>query len=340
MSERILDLVALTARAVQSGNTSLADDLNRKLAKEAPGSPTSLALAAALELAEGKLDEAARTIDAALRLDPGHLGANLEAARIHVQSGRIERAVLHCPRVLDELPDFPGLQDLYSRCAFSSSDYRDFLPLVHECLGPKIYLETGVDHGRSFKHAKGADIAIGIDPILGKVPAEYHDWGRLYEMTSDDFFAKGHYETTCGERRIDTAFIDGMHLFEFTLRDFINVERRAHTHSTVLIHDVIPATKTMGARLRRTCVWMGDVWKIMVALERHRPDLDVSVIDVGPSGLAVVRGLDPQNAVLQERYNEIVSDLIDMPLEHGFLDRLGIRRIPPDEAEIRAFLAA
>ena len=212
--------------------------------------------------------------------------------------------------------------------------------MLHECLAPSVYLETGVENGRSFKHARGAEIAIGIDPQMGKVPPEYREWGRLFAMTSDDFFAQDRFEETCGARRIDLAFIDGMHLFEYTLRDFINIERRSYAKSVVLIHDIIPINTKTGARLRQTGTWMGDVWKVMLALKRYRPDLDLAVINAGPSGLAVVRGLDPSSRVLHEHFAEIIADLTDMPLEHGFLDQLKVRRIPAEEQAIRDLFAS
>lgn len=338
MSERTLDLVALAARAIQSGNTEIAAGIGKQLALELPDSATLLALSAALALSEGRQDAAIQNVEAALRISPENLNANLEATRIYQATGASNRAVIHAQKVLDVFPEFPGLQEIYAQCAFENSDYVEFLPLLHACLAPKIYLETGVDNGRSFQHARDAEIAIGIDPRLNDVPTAYHQWGQLFEMTSDDFFGNGHFEATCGTRPIDTAFIDGMHLFEFALRDFINIERRAHAGSTILIHDIIPATAEMGARRRRTETWMGDVWKIIVALVRHRPDLDITVIDLGPSGLAVIQAVDPTSTILSDRYDAIIAELIDRPLEHGFLEAYQITRIPPREAEIRAFL--
>ena len=36
---------------------------------------------------------------------------------------------------------------------------------------------------------------------------------------------------------MDLAFIDGLHLFEFSLRDFMNVEKLAHPGSVVVFDD-------------------------------------------------------------------------------------------------------
>jgi hypothetical protein len=340
MLERVLDLVALTARAIQVGDTAVSNDLLHQLLEAAPKSPTALSLSAAWDLARGDIDAAVLGIEAALRLDPRNLNANVEACRIYFKAGQLKRVVVHSQRVLDTFPAFPGLRGLYYKCAFADSYYPDFLPLLHECLAPSVYLEIGVQNGQSFTHARGAETAIGIDPVMRGVPAECREWGRLFEMTSDDFFAKGHYEEVCGEQRIDFAFIDGMHRFEYTLRDFINIERRTHAKTVVFIHDIIPITIEAGARLRQSKHWMGDVWKVMLALKRYRPDLDLAVINAGPSGLAVVRGLDPSSWVLSEHYAQIVADLTDMPLEHGFLDELEIKRVPAEEYAIRELFAS
>ena len=84
---------------------------------------------------------------------------------------------------------------------------------------------------------------------------------------------------------------------------------------------------------------MGDVWKIMPILARHRPDLELSVIDAAPSGMAVVRNLDPKNMVLSAGFKTIVGNMIDLTLDHAFLETRGIKRVPADETSIRTLLS-
>lgn len=66
--------------------------------------------------------------------------------------------------------------------------------------------------------------AIGIDssPALAfALPSSVH----LCRHTSDEFFARSDLHELLGGTPVDLAFIDGMHLFEFALRDFVNLER-------------------------------------------------------------------------------------------------------------------
>src|SRR5256885_12302956 len=47
-------------------------------------------------------------------------------------------------------------------------------------------------------------------------------------------FAEHDLSKELGGRPVDLAFIDGMHLFEFALRDFVNLERYCAPGSTIL----------------------------------------------------------------------------------------------------------
>jgi hypothetical protein len=112
-------------------------------------------------------------------------------------------------------------------------------------------------------------------------------------MTSDAFFAEHARNSLLGQRRVDLAFIDGMHLFEFALRDFHNVERWCARGSTVLLHDCLPVAAVAALRQRRTTFWVGDTWKALEYLLRTRPDLSISLVPCYPSGLVIIRNLNP-----------------------------------------------
>jgi hypothetical protein len=196
-------------------------------------------------------------------------------------------------------------------------DYREVLAFVHAHLEPPLYLEIGVRLGGSLRLAQRR--AIGIDPapeIAEPLPARI----QVHAITSDDYFATAFPPGL--DAPVDLAFIDGMHLFEYALRDFIHVERHAAPWSLVLIDDILPAHPRQGSRERTTRAWMGDVWRIAACLRAHRPDLELQVLDTCPGGMLVVSGLDPSSTVLADRYDAIVAAAADAPPPRAVLDRV------------------
>ena len=193
--------------------------------------------------------------------------------------------------------------------------YLDFLSALHEALRPNWYLEIGTRKGRSLERARGRSIA--IDPefriatdVVRGLP-ELH----LFQQTSDDFFAGGFLERN--GIRIDLAFLDGMHLLENLLRDFINAERQAAAGAVFAIHDCMPWNAAMAERDRGRSVgdeWTGDVWKLLPILQAVRPDLSITVADCPPTGLVLVTNLDGANTALADSYAEIVAEMAPLTL--------------------------
>ena len=105
---------------------------------------------------------------------------------------------------------------------------------------------------------------------------------------------------------LDLVFIDGMHLFEYALRDFMNVERYCTWTSVIVFDDMLPRDVDEAARDRHTKFWAGDVFKVIDVLRRYRPDLVVLPVDTEPTGTLLVVGADPANQVLRTAYDEIV----------------------------------
>lgn len=181
----------------------------------------------------------------------------------------------------------------------------EFLAHLHRLTSPRSYLEIGVNDGRSLALSRTRSIA--VDPSFA-INVEVACDLQLVKATSDDFFARDDAVSHFPEGVVDLAFIDGMHIFEFALRDFINVERLAHPGSLVVFDDMLPRTIDEAARDRHTGPWTGDVYKVALVLERYRPDLVVVALDTSPTGLLLVAGLDPQSTVLSEKYDEIEAE--------------------------------
>ena len=139
-------------------------------------------------------------------------------------------------------------------------------------------------------------------------------------QTSDDFFAEHDLNDVLKGVPLDLAFIDGMHQFEFALRDFINLERASNPTTTILIHDTLPVDELTAERDRQSACWSGDIWRLILLLKDWRPDLQVAVVNSAPTGVGVVRGLDPSSTTLTDHYDEIVAHYLSVPysdLEQG-----------------------
>jgi tetratricopeptide (TPR) repeat protein len=199
-----------------------------------------------------------------------------------------------------------------SRVLLAGVDYIQALAAIHKHLKPLRYIEIGVCKGISFSLAHSDSIAIGVDPKpqmdLSLLPKKH----TVISETSDDYFASGRIEKDLGGQSFDMAFLDGMHLFEYALRDFIHLEKYSHSDSIVFIHDLYPLNKNTAERERFADFWSGDVWKLALCLKEYRPDLTYSLLPCPPTGLGVVTGLDAESTVLQDNYDAILEKYIDM----------------------------
>jgi hypothetical protein len=101
-----------------------------------------------------------------------------------------------------------------------------------------------------------------------------------------------------------------MHLFEYALRDFINVERFADWSSVIVFDDMLPRNVDEAARDRHTKMWTGDVYKVVPVLQKYRPDLTVIQVDTQPTGMAVVFDADAANTVLGDEYADITAEWV------------------------------
>ncbi len=211
--------------------------------------------------------------------------------------------------------------ELYPDLAGES--YLELLRRFHTVLQPRSYLEIGSKNGLSLGLANCASIAIDpafdLDPsFMGRKPI-----CSLHQMPSDRFFEECDPRALLG-RTVDFAFLDGMHLAEYLLRDFANTERCCRKNSVIALHDCVPVEAAVARREPADFAamnasahpgwWAGDVWKTVVLLKRFRPDLRITSFDAEPTGLVVVTNLDPASTTIADNYDAMLAAIREMDL--------------------------
>lgn len=180
-----------------------------------------------------------------------------------------------------------------------------FLAKLHELLSPVgTYLEVGVQTGASLVLAEAAEIAYGVDPAPMLHGHNARPNQKVIAETSDAWLGC----TSCERPTIDFGFIDGSHLFEDALRDFVYMERHSRPSTVIVFDDVLPYNQDIAWRAQPPGDWTGDVFKLMAILAEHRPDLTQTLVDVTPTGALVVTGLESRNVVLDRQYDIIEAE--------------------------------
>lgn len=176
-------------------------------------------------------------------------------------------------------------------------------------------MEVGTEVGNSLRVARCASLA--IDPnfrlkegVIGRKPVCV-----LHQSTSDEFFAR-HDPIEILGGPVDFAFLDGLHVFEFILRDFIGTEPSCLAGSLIALDDCCPRDHYMTRPTlypeypqptRYPGFWTGDVWKMVPVLREYRPGMSFVTLDAQPTGMVVCSNLDPDDRTLSENYAEIVE---------------------------------
>jgi hypothetical protein len=191
-------------------------------------------------------------------------------------------------------------------------------------------MEIGTFEGASLRISECASLAIDpdfriSDDVVGSKPLCI-----LAQTTSDNFFSEYDVLSLLGAP-VDLAFIDGFHIFEYVLRDFIGTERSCHRRSVIVMDDCCPRDIYMTRRqlaadptqqTRYEGYWTGDVWKLVPVLRQFRPDIELTFLDTTPTGVGVCMSLDPDSTVLSVHYAEIVEQWRDVSLAEYGMDRL------------------
>ena len=199
--------------------------------------------------------------------------------------------------------------------------YLDFLNALHQNIF-EVYFEIGSRTGASLALSQSPSIA--IDPFfqLKHSPIGKKDFCLIFQETSDSFF-----ENTLpkfSHLKCQLAFIDGMHLFEYALRDFINLSKISSEKALFLFHDAIPWSYKMSTRnnkaLGRNEAWTGDIWKLVPILMDAGMKDNSHLLTSSPSGLLAI--LNPEKkliAELEKNYDEICAKWLNEELNQDYL---------------------
>jgi hypothetical protein len=121
-------------------------------------------------------------------------------------------------------------------------------------------------------------------------------------MPSNDFFQK--HTDLLKQRKVDVAFVDGLHNFEQSLADVENSLKYLDDKGVIIVHDCNPPTEANAYPVKHSIneaiekaargeipgwngTWNGDVWKTVVYLRSKYDNLSVFTLDVD-WGLAII----------------------------------------------------
>ena len=143
----------------------------------------------------------------------------------------------------------------------------------------KKYLEVGVETGRTFLEIN-APFKVGVDPNFLFNFKNYADENTLfYPINSDEFWSN-----SCPiNHKFDLIYLDGLHTFDQTFRDFCASQNHAHDNTIWLLDDTYPTDffasqpdykfVYLGRKFLRSkeTFWMGDVFKVVFAIHDFFP---------------------------------------------------------------------
>ncbi|OGU60051.1 MAG: hypothetical protein A2X64_07600 [Ignavibacteria bacterium GWF2_33_9] len=233
---------------------------------------------------------------------------------------------------------FINKKKTYISSEFDKDDvlsHYQILKAIHKLYTPKTYLEIGVQQGRSINLTNPKTKAVGIDPFEDD-KIMFNKNVKMFHVKSDDFFENNNLYKELDNQKVDAALIDGMHLFEYVLRDFINTEKNCHKNSVILLHDTIPIDKISSDRPVCNGPWTGDVYKIILILKKYRPDLKIHNISIPPIGVCLVSSLDPDSDILIKNYDKIYQGYVDInfdDIKDNFDENLSILRLNLQDVE-------
>ena len=162
-----------------------------------------------------------------------------------------------------------------------SSSHERIQAISRQLGGITRYLEVGVAKGSTFFQIDARE-KHGVDPRFRFDPASRSTYSNeiYHQMTSDQYFRN----VIGKEAPFDLIFLDGLHTYSQTLRDFLSTLALSHSKTVWLIDDTVPTDpvaadpdlrKVKAARAQEGKpndeTWMGDVFKVVAFIDTFCP---------------------------------------------------------------------
>jgi hypothetical protein len=169
--------------------------------------------------------------------------------------------------------------------------------LLEAMQGPARYLEVGVETGFTFFEVSAA-AKTAVDPTFMfdlEEAKQVEPTSQFFPTTSDDYF-RNHWNSQV----FDLIFLDGLHTWEQTYRDFCNALLLTHERSIILLDDIFPSDvfscnrdQVEAVMMRQfmtsdpSNAWHGDTYKVIPMIQAFHPLLSYCTIitDGNPQAL-------------------------------------------------------
>jgi hypothetical protein len=198
------------------------------------------------------------------------------------------------------------------------------------------YLEVGVNEGVTFFGVEASQ-KVAVDPkFLFDVEAARREQenSRFHEIPSDSFFGR----TVDSDARFHVIFLDGLHTFEQTLRDFCNAIAFLTDDGIIVVDDVLPNSyhaslpdPVLSRKLRdrftpgnKDGSWMGDVYRLVFFIETFFQQFSYATVQENHGQLVVWKRRRPPTEVVPRR----VEELGRLPFECIVTDAAAFHRQP------------
>lgn len=159
------------------------------------------------------------------------------------------------------------------------------------------YLEIGVENGTTFHQLRAAR-KVAVDPRF-QFPASDREPGTAYyELTSDEYFKGLDRDTP----KFDVIYLDGLHIFEQTLRDLLAAMNHLAADGVIVIDDVVPNSyhaalpsipqfeALAAVAANGDTSWMGDVFKMAFFIETFMPAFRYATVADNHGQIVMWRG--------------------------------------------------